>query len=145
MFPLMNAKNNYYFYPMQALKLFIILSLGCSACATTQRTDLFFGMNIPGGGQVSGEEWKRFTDSVVSPRFGEGYTEWDAAGKWLDTETKQTISENTKVLTFIGKKTRGREALIDSVTRFYIHRFHQQAVLRLDAKVRSSFIIGRPQ
>src|SRR5688500_3490905 len=128
---------------MPASRLFIILSLFLSGCVTTQRTDLFFGMNIPGGGQVSGEQWKKFTDSVVSPRFPEGYTEWDAAGKWLDTETKQTISENTKVLTFIGKKSRNREALLDSITQFYINRFRQQAVLRLDARSRSAFIVNQ--
>lgn len=120
--------------------LFISITLTLNACVTTQRTDLFFGMNIPGGGHVSADQWKKFTDSTVSPRFPEGYTEWDAAGKWLDTETKQTISENTKVLTFVGKKNRQREALLDSITQSYIHQFKQQAVLRLSSKTKSQFI-----
>ncbi len=130
---------------MPASRLFILLPLVLSACVSTQRTDLFFGMNIPGGGQVPGDQWKAFTDSVVSPRFPEGYTEWDAAGKWLDTETKQTISENTKVLTFVGKKSNSRNVLLDSITQFYINRFSQQAVLRLDSKSRLKFITAQSQ
>lgn len=118
----------------------IIIALLLHACVTTQRSDLFFGMNIPGGGHVSEEQWKKFTDSMVSPRFPEGYTEWAAAGKWLDTETKQTISENTKVLTFVGKKNKNREASLDTITQSYILQFKQQAVLRLNSKTRSEFI-----
>jgi hypothetical protein len=122
----------------------ILFALSLSACATTQRTDLFFGMNIPGGGQVSDEQWKKFTDSVVSPRFREGYTEWDAAGKWQDTQTKQTISENTKVLTILGKANKQREALLDTVVQSYIRRFNQQAVLRVDTKAKTKFISAKP-
>lgn len=119
---------------------YFCIVLFLTACSTTRRTDLFFGMNIPGGGQVTNEQWEKFNDSIVSPRFPEGYTEWDAAGKWMDTETKQTITENTKVLTFIGKKSRIRESLLDSVTQYYILQYKQQAVLRVDSKSRIKFI-----
>lgn len=114
-----------------------------ASCATTQRTDLFFGMNIPGGGSVSTEEWKIFNDSVVSPQFPEGYTEFEAAGKWFDSDTRGTISENTRVLSFIGKKDRRREAGLDSVSHVYIRQFSQQAVLRVDSRVRFRLITGR--
>ncbi len=135
-----------YFYHMPAFKpfLFTILSLSLNACVSTQRTDLFFGMDIPGGGQVSNDQWEKFTDSIVSPRFPAGYTEWDAAGKWLDTETKQTISEHTKVLTFIGKKSGQRENLLDTITQSYIYQFKQQAVLRLNSKSKARFITRNP-
>jgi hypothetical protein len=131
---------------MKTFKLYFIYTtsmLFLSACATTQRTDLFFGMNIPGGGQVSTGQWKQFTDSVVSPRFPEGYTEWDAAGKWQDADTKQTISENTKVLTFIAKKSKHVEALLDTVTQAYIHQYKQQAILRVDSKSKVKFITAK--
>lgn len=126
------------------MRFLILIMFTLSSCASTQRTDLFFGRNIPGGGQVTAQEWKIFTDSVVSPRFPEGYTEWDAAGKWLDTETKQTISEDTKVLTFVGKKSPKREALLDSVTQAYIRRFRQQAVLRINTRVKFRFVSATP-
>ena len=103
-----------------------IIALVFSACATTRRTDLFFGMNIPGGGHVSTEQWKNFSDSMITPRFPEGYTESDAWGKWRDTATLQTIAEHTRVLTFIGKKSRSRNALLDTVIQAYIRQYHQQ-------------------
>jgi hypothetical protein len=114
-----------------------------SACATTQRTDLYFGRDIPGGGQVSNEQWKLFSDSTVSPRFPEGYTERDANGKWLDTDIRQTITEPTKVLTFVGKKSKARQAGLDTVIQVYIQQYHQQAVLRVDSKVRVKFVERR--
>lgn len=120
--------------------LSVVISLGITSCVSTQRTDLFFGRNIPGGGYVSDSEWKNFTDSVVSPLFPQGYTEWDASGKWLDTETRKTISENTKVVTFIGKKSKSRNIALDSVIRIYIHKYKQQAVLRLDSRSQVKFI-----
>jgi hypothetical protein len=97
-------------------------------------------MSIPGGGEVSEQQWQQFNDSVVSPAFPEGYTELDAAGKWLDTETRKTISEKTKVLSFVGKKNNTREQKLDSVMQFYIKRFQQQAVLRVDTKARVKFV-----
>lgn len=117
----------------------IALCVALCSCATTQRTDLFFGMNIPGGGEVTEQQWQQFNDSVVSRAFPEGYTEFDASGKWRDSETARTIAEKTKVLSFIGRKHRSREAKLDSVVRYYIQRFQQQAVLRVDTKSKVTF------
>lgn len=78
--------------------------LGLASCAGYQRSDLYFGRDIPGGGAVSEQQWKNFSDSVISNYFPEGYTEWDANGRWKDTDTKQTITEPTKVVTFLARK-----------------------------------------
>jgi hypothetical protein len=115
------------------------LLLMLSSCATTMRTDLYFGLSIPGGGKVSQEQWQRFSDSIVSPRFPEGYTEGDVAGKWRDTESHITITEHTKVLTFIGKKSKTRQMNLDSLIHIYKRQYQQQAVLRTDAKLRMQF------
>lgn len=119
--------------------LVFILSLAVS-CATTQRTDLFFGLNIPDGTQVTPEQWNRFSDSVVASQFPEGYTQFDAKGKWLDTESKQTITEPTKVLSFVGKKSKKRDLKINAIIQYYIERYKQQAVLRIDSKTRVRFV-----
>lgn len=120
--------------------LFISVCILLSACVTTQRTDLFFGTDIPGGGHVSEQQWKKFSDSVIATRFPEGYTEWEANGRWLDRETKQTISERTKVVTLIGRKSKMRNRALDTVTHAYITQFKQQAVLRVSSKVSSHII-----
>ncbi|WP_160717402.1 DUF3574 domain-containing protein [Chitinophaga solisilvae] len=130
--------------PLNNLLCLAVCGLLISACATTARTDLFFGRNIPGGGHVSDTDWKTFTDSVITPRFPEGYTEWDATGKWQDTDTRQTIAESTKVVTFIGKRSGARNTALEGIIQAYISRFKQQAVLRLDAKTKVNFVSAAP-
>eukprot|EP01133_Synstelium_polycarpum_P011853 gene11853-13816_t len=128
---------------MKNFKTLILFSFCCMllfSCAKAIRTDLYFGMNIPGGGQVSQQQWKMFTDSVITPYFPEGYTEWDATGKWRDTGTKQTITEPTKVVTFIGRPTKARTLRLDSVALKYIHLFHQQSVLKVNSPAQLKFI-----
>jgi hypothetical protein len=49
---------------------------------TLERTVLYFGRNVPGGDTVRDEDWRRFVDSVVTPRFPKGLTVTDAAGHW---------------------------------------------------------------
>jgi hypothetical protein len=103
------------------------------------RTDLYFGLSIPGGGKVSQEQWRQFNDSIVSPRFPEGYSEADVNGRWQDTENRQTITEQTKVLTFIGKKSKARQRSFDTLIQTYRQQYHQQAILRTDVRVRARF------
>ena len=114
--------------------------LGLASCASYQRSDLYFGRDIPGGGAVSEQQWKNFSDSVISTYFPEGYTEWDANGRWKDTDTKQTITEPTKVVTFFGKKTKERSNALESIAQRYLRRFRQQSVLRTDIRSKVKFI-----
>ncbi|MDR6943266.1 DUF3574 domain-containing protein [Mucilaginibacter pocheonensis] len=122
----------------------VLCCLSLASCATFQRSDLYFGRNIPNGGQVTEQQWKAFSDSVISRYFPEGYTEWDAAGRWKDTQTKVTITEPTKVATFFSKASKQRDAALDSIAQLYIRRFHQQSVLRTDAKSNVRFISKTP-
>lgn len=118
----------------------LICAISLTSCASYQRTDLYFGRDIPGGGQVSEAQWKGFSDSVISTYFPEGYTEANADGRWKDTDTKVTITEPTKVVTFYGKSGKQRNAALDSISRQYLHRFKQQSVLRSDQKCKVIFV-----
>lgn len=122
----------------------ILCCLLLTSCATFQRSDLYFGRDIPDGGKVSDQQWKAFSDSVISKYFPEGYTEWDAAGRWKDTQTKVTITEPTKVVTFFGKASKQRNAALDTIAQQYIRRFHQQSVLRTDCRANVQFISKTP-
>jgi predicted small secreted protein len=118
----------------------MLCCLMLTSCATYQRSDLYFGRDIPDGGQVSEQQWKTFSDSVISHYFPEGYTEWNAEGRWKDTQTKKTITEPTKVVTFFGKSGKQRDAALDSIAQQYLRRFRQQSVLRTDSKSSVRFI-----
>lgn len=114
------------------LTTILIGSIALASCATTQRTELYFGTDIPNGGHVTEQQWDDFRDKTITRFFPQGYTEFDATGRWKDTENGKTISEKTKVIVFAGKKTKQRSAAIDSIAQAYIHAFHQQSVMRLD-------------
>ncbi|WP_240432946.1 DUF3574 domain-containing protein [Taibaiella koreensis] len=127
------------------MKTWLILSyIGLASCASYQRSDLYFGRDIPGGGQVSEQEWKAFSDSVISHYFPEGYTEWEAKGRWKDTKTGETITEPTKVVTFFGKAGKQRSNAIDSIAQQYLRRFRQQSVLRSDMRSGVHFLNQTP-
>ncbi|ACT91885.1 DUF3574 domain-containing protein [Dyadobacter fermentans] len=128
----------------QLLSLAAVTCLCLTSCASYQRSDLYFGRNIPDGGTVSEQQWKQFSDSVISAYFPEGYTEWDASGRWKDTKTRETITEPTKVVTFLGKKTRQRNAALDTIAQSYRRTFRQQSVLRTDMKAKTRFIGQTP-
>ncbi len=42
------------------------------------RSDLYFGLDLAGGGAVDEEAWADFLGEVVTPRFPDGFTMIDA-------------------------------------------------------------------
>ncbi len=122
----------------------IVCCIALTSCATTQRTDLYFGRAIPGGGEVSDAQWRTFCDNVITRYFPEGYTEFTTTGRWKDPQTNTTITEPGKVVSFFGKPGALRNAALDSVTQQYIKRFKQQSVLRADSKTHIKFIEAKP-
>ena len=93
-------------------------------------TELYFGRNIPGGGEVSDADWRRFLDDVVTPRFPEGFTVLDGEGQYRMADGI-IIRERSKVLVVIAKGgdagLRSAEAVAE-----YKRRFRQESVLRRD-------------
>lgn len=78
--------------------LFIALViLTYPSCAPALRTgaaedvvveQLFFGRNMPGGQVVSDSAWINFLSEVVTPRFPDGLTVFQAAGQWRGADGK---------------------------------------------------------
>jgi hypothetical protein len=96
------------------------------------RTEMFFGMDKPTGGTVSEDEWQKFVEEVVTPRFPDGLTVDDALGQYLDGKT--LIREKSKQLILLYprrfKTASGRK--IEEIRRAYIKAFDQRSVLRVD-------------
>jgi hypothetical protein len=120
--------------------LTILLFTTLTSCKTSLKTELYFGRNIPGGGQVSDSDWKNFSDTAIASRFSEGYTELAAQGRWMDKATRKTITENTTVVILMGKNSKLRCRQIDSIAQLYSRRFNQDAVMRFDSKGYLKFI-----
>lgn len=128
------------------LLLGLVLALGLSATAcgdddegescavgTSQhRTDLFFGRDRAGGVPVSEAEFQTFVDTVVTPRFKEGLTLYDANGQY-QLEDGTLVRELSKIIVLLHDGSTARSADIDFIREEYKRQFDQEAVLRVDA------------
>ena len=114
-------------------------SLLCSACAVSPaapqpadawlRCELFFGQSIPGGGQVSTEQWQAFVDREVTPRFPQGLTVLQAQGQWRNAQGG-IDREASRVLVMLLPADTARGPLMDELRSRYRVQFHQEAVGR---------------
>jgi hypothetical protein len=97
------------------------------------RTELYFGMDIPGGGEVSEEDWNKFLADEVTSRFPQGFTVLPGYGQFKDSRG-EIERENSRVLIlFYPKKTRsGVSKKIEEIRAAYKKQFRQESVLRLD-------------
>jgi Protein of unknown function (DUF3574) len=101
---------------------------------------LYFGRSIPGGGEVTEREWRRYLAEEVSPRFPDGLTAVDAQGQWRSGGVVQ--HEDSKVLLLLSLlqgtdqvpalSVEDREERIAALVEAYRRRFRQGSVLRID-------------
>jgi hypothetical protein len=106
------------------------LVLSPSAFARLIQEDLYFGRNIPGGGEVSESQFQSFVDGVVTPRFPAGLTTFDGNGQFRDN-TGTTIQERSKVVTLFLDDTSAPQASIDAIAAAYGRQFRQESVLQM--------------
>jgi len=116
---------------------------GAAACraplkAMTQ-VDLYFGRNIPTGGEVSDAQWRRFLDEVVTPRFPDGLSVLDVSGQWKSTRTGAIARERSKLLSIIVPDAAAAAAQFEAIKTAYKQRFRQESVLQAEAAVCAAF------
>ncbi|HEX3274913.1 MAG TPA: DUF3574 domain-containing protein [Gemmatimonadales bacterium] len=93
------------------------------------RDVVYFGRNRPGGGEVGDQEWNRFLEEVVTPRFPNGYTVVAAAGHWRG-RGGQVEREQTELLTLLHSGAEPDRQKVAEIAAEYKRRFRQEAVLR---------------
>ncbi|MEH2204106.1 MAG: DUF3574 domain-containing protein [Nostoc sp.] len=104
------------------------------------RTDLYFGRDIPGGGEVSNNDFQSFLNNVVTPLFPDGLTVFDANGQYLDS-TGNIIEEKSKSISLFFNDTQQNKNSIYNIINKYTQRFNQESVLQVvDENVNVSFI-----
>ncbi len=122
-------------------------TIGVADCASDRTVDrepmakveLYFGLNIPGGGRVEPAAWQAFLDREVTPRFPAGLTVDEVSGQWRDATTGETIREPSRVLTILYPPTPAAEQQIEAIRAAYQSEFHQDSVMRLDEAACVSF------
>lgn len=102
------------------------------------KTELYFGLSIPGGGNVSNEEWSSFADSVITPVFLYGSTAIESKGEWLGSDKKIT-KEESKLVISINEMTDELTAKIDTIRAKYKRYYRQESVMRVDYPVNVNF------
>lgn len=109
--------------------LVVLLALaGCATPAATVSDRLFFGRSIPGGGNVTEAQWNAFVAEVITPRFPQGYTLWNAWGHWKGDDGAQ-VSEDASVLEVVHPVDAAADAKLAEIAQAYRQRFNQEAVM----------------
>ncbi len=95
------------------------------------RVQLLFGTTIDGAHTLGEDEWRRFVDEEVTPRFPEGLTELSGHGQWRRPDGV-IAHEPSRVLLiwYMPGTDRGRD--IEAVRERYKTRFKQLSVMRVD-------------
>jgi hypothetical protein len=83
---------------------------------------------------VTPEEWNQFLGEVVTPRFPQGLTAWQASGQWR-SGSGSIVQEPTYVLTLIHPASPSHASAIQDIAEAYKLRFGQEAVLQVRTDV----------
>lgn len=102
------------------------------------KTELYFGLDIPGGGKVTQEQWADFLDSVITKSFPQGLTVFDAYGQ-MRHEKGETEKQSTRVVFLVHPADPAVNAKVQDVIKAYREKFNHPQVMRLDANVQPDF------
>lgn len=124
--------------PVLILILFSTSLLGASTYVRSGpepfiRTELYFGRNITGGGEVSKKEFDKFLAESITPRFPEGLTVLGARGQFLNSNGEVEREGAVVVILLYSVTVREEKQIkIDEIREEYKARFRQLSVLRVD-------------
>ncbi len=90
---------------------------------------LYFGTETPSG-HVTAEAWTQFLSEIVTPRFPNGLSAWQASGQWRSA-SGQVIREPSYVLSLVHPDDIAPSKAVQEIIMSYKTRFRQEAVLRV--------------
>jgi hypothetical protein len=119
--------------PQKALVKTSVTSSGSTLVSDT----LYFGTDTRQG-PVTPDKWSSFLSSVVTPRFPDGLTVWDAKGQWRGKSGK-IGKEKTKVLLLIHPDSPEADQAIQEIIDAYKKEFEQESVMKVRTLADVSF------
>ncbi len=95
------------------------------------RVELFFGATLADGQTLADQDWQKFVDDEVTPRFPEGLTELAGRGQWRRPDGVITHEPSRLLLIWYSPAT-NKDADIEAIRAAYKTRFKQLSVMRVD-------------
>jgi hypothetical protein len=118
-----------------AIFLILLVISGCATTVPTQksylRTELYFGLSRHDAPDITDAQFQSFLDSIVTPRFPNGYTVIDAQGRWRDADG-HIITEPSRMIILLHPDTPDDDRKINEIRDAYKRQFDQDSVLRVD-------------
>ena len=100
------------------------------------RTELFFGSNKPDGTVVTQQQFQRFLDQVVTPRFPDGLTLLTGLGQFKGSNgVIQQERSMLLILLYPRGDARAASTKIEQIRAQYKEMFQQESVLRADERL----------
>ncbi|MBU1670708.1 MAG: DUF3574 domain-containing protein [Actinobacteria bacterium] len=122
----------------------LVAASGCGGSGTDAektafvQTELYLGLEIPAGGQVSGEQFATFLDEVVTPAFPAGLTVFDSYGQMRQSDGK-IVRQTTKVLLLVHEDTKANSDAVSKLISSYRSRFENPQVMHTTQAVEPEF------
>ena len=90
---------------------------------------LYFGTETPSG-HVTPEAWTQFLGEIVTPRFPDGLSAWQASGQWRSA-SGEVVREPSYILSLVHPDDAAPSKAVQEIITSYKTRFRQEAVLRV--------------
>lgn len=100
---------------------------------------LFMGLDMPGNATITAKAWDAFLASVVTPRFPDGFTVYNAYGQWWNPQTGSIVQENSKVIVIAVAERKSTRAKVSEVANAYKNEFRQISVGIVSSRSCASF------
>ena len=126
-----------------ALAILLCCCTGCSGAAVTGTpgwvaSEIYMGRNIPGGGEVSEQQFSEFLATQVTPAFPAGLTVYDGYGQMQDSGL-QIVKQKTKVLLLVHEDSAAGAAAVKQVILAYRSKFGNPQVMLMKVGILPEF------
>ena len=111
---------------------------GLSAGSEWIQTTIYFGRDVPGGGEVSDEEFGRFLEEVVTAEFPAGMTVFDAYGQ-MQRDDGTIEKQRTRAVLQVHEKSDANSEKAGKVIDTYRARFSSPQVMRTTIPIEVEF------
>ena len=102
------------------------------------RSEIYFGMSIPSGGEVSEEQFLSFLEDPVTKAFPGGMTVFDAYGQ-MEKADGSIVRQETRVILLVHDGNQPSEQAIADIIGAYRSRFGDPQVMHLRTETEPQF------